>query len=130
MTEEDKVNKKIDDLSAKVDALYERSLSFYHKEAIGRMDRLYERVESKIDDLESSIKEDSKNMQTELMKRLESVDSELNLIDNKVVFNSNRITKHEANFGILNFLITSGLGALLAMSAWISGLFTGGNGHH
>jgi hypothetical protein len=85
------------------------------RDAIRRIEQLGDKVDSKIDSLESKMREDS-------IRFKDSMEDRLSKVEDQVDVNSHEITKMRSTATILSWLVTGGIAGLIGIYSWFTGL--------
>lgn len=88
------------------------------RDAVRRVDDVADRLNLKIDALDTKMSQDHKDLMLYLSKRMDDIDVQLD-------DHSMKIQKHEHNFNIATFLVTGGIATAVSWMTWLGSFFQG-----
>lgn len=110
----DRFDKHLESLSTKIDNLANGTHI--------RLDAHNDRVDAKIASLDAKMEEQHRQLS-------ETIQTKFSDLNDRIYDNAAKLSKHEHNFSVLNFLVTSGIATLLAIVSFISGFLPWGSKH-
>ncbi len=81
------------------------------------------RLENKIDNLADKVDGMNDKMYEQHSEAREYLHTRMKEMDERINNASQKLADHEKNFGLLNFLVTSGLASILGLVSFFSGWF-------